>query len=109
MEITQKELFPFMLVMFPEVGPTCLVAIVVGYIGLKNACELLREVDKRQSSPSPRLEDLRIMMLGVYGKLPVLTCCVRGVHMRNVCIMCNSNHIVQNFILIFQSVVLILQ
>jgi hypothetical protein len=69
MEIKKTELFPFILVMFPEVSTTSLVAIVVGYIGLESAFELLREVDKLQSSPSPTLSEYRIMIMGEFGTL----------------------------------------
>jgi hypothetical protein len=67
-EIKKKELFPCVLVMFPEVGPAALVAIVVGYLGLKAAFWLLRQVDERERSPSPTLTELRVMFMEELGK-----------------------------------------
>ena len=67
MEIKKKELFPCVLVMFPEVGPTDVVAIMVGYLGVTAAFGLLRQADARKKSPSPMLTELRVMFVVEYG------------------------------------------
>jgi hypothetical protein len=65
--VKKMKLFPCILVMFPEVGPTVLVAIVVGNMGVAASLNLLRQVNKEYHSPSPSLSELRDIFMGEFG------------------------------------------